>query len=102
MNGNGRAAFGECWRGLEPPRHLHLFSRKCLWDKIAEIGFVDIRDCFSSFATGAMWRESRAIMVKAGVTTRQKHLIFGRLWAEIRAVFSPDTREFITLVCVKK
>lgn len=102
MNGNGRAAFGQYWRGLEPPRHLHLFSRKCLWDKISEIGFVDIRDCFSSFATGAMWRESRAIMAKAGVTTRQKYSIIGRLRAEIRAIFSPDTREFITLVCVKK
>ena len=102
MNGNGRAAFGQYWRGLEPPRHLHLFSRKCLRDKIAEIGFVDIQDCFSSFATGAMWRESRAIMAKAGITTRQKKSYFGRLWAEIRAISNPDTREFITLVCVRK
>jgi hypothetical protein len=102
MNSNGRAAFGQFWRGLEPPRHLHLFSRKCLRDKIAEIGFVDIRDCFSSFATAAMWRESQAIMAKAGFPTRHKYSFVGRLWAEIRAIFAPESREFITLVCVKK
>ena len=101
MNGNGRAAFGQYWRGLEPPRHLHLFSRKCLRDKVANIGFSDIEDRFSSFATSAMWRESRAIMAKAGADKRFRHSVFGRLLAEIRALISPDTREFITLVCVK-
>jgi 2-polyprenyl-3-methyl-5-hydroxy-6-metoxy-1,4-benzoquinol methylase len=102
MNSRGRSVFGPYWRGLEPPRHLQLFSRKCLVAKIADLGFADIQDRFSSFATGAMWRESRVIMEKAGANRQLRHSLFGQLLAEIRAIFSPDSREFITLVCVKK
>lgn len=102
MNSHGRSVFGSYWRGLEPPRHLHLFSRKCLRDKIAGIGFSNIEDRFSSFATGAMWRESKAIVAKAGVGKRFGYTLFGQLLAEIGALFSPDSREFITLVCIKK
>lgn len=102
MNGNGRIFFDSYWRGLEPPRHLHLFSRACLKSKMQEIGFSDVRDCFSSFATGAMWQESRIILAKAGKSARLKHSVFGQMLAEIRAFFSPDSREFITLACVKK
>lgn len=101
-NSNGHKAFGPYWRGLEPPRHLHIFSRKCVRDKMAGIGFLDIKDRFSSFATGAMWRESRGIVAKAGGAKHLQHSLIGLVLAEIRALFSPDTREFITLVCVKK
>lgn len=102
MNSNGLAVFGPYWRGLESPRHLQLFSRKCLMDKLSEIGFSDIQDIYSSFATGAMWGESRTIMAKAGMKKGFGHAIFGQLMAETRALFSPDSREFITLMCVKK
>lgn len=102
IDSNGRAAFGSCWRGLEPPRHLHIFSRRSLRDKLRELGFVDIRDRFSSFATAAMWRESRAIVTKASGTKRFLHTSAGQFLAEIAALFSPDRREFITLVCVKQ
>lgn len=101
-NSNGHKAFGPYWRGLEPPRHLHIFSRACIRDKMAEIGFSDIQDCFSSFATGAMWRESREIVAKAGGAESFRHSWIGQMLAEIRALISPDTREFITLLCVKK
>lgn len=100
-NSNGHKAFGPYWRGLEPPRHLHLFSRKCIRDKLSEIGFLDIQDRFSSFATGAMWRESRGIVAKAGAAKCFQHSWIGQVPAEIRALFSPDTREFVTLICVK-
>lgn len=102
MNGRGRSVFGSFWRGLEPPRHLQLFSRKSLRDKVAEIGFSNIEDRFSSFATGAMWRESRAIVAKAGADKHFGYSVWGRLFAEIGALFSPESREFITLVCIKK
>ncbi len=101
-NSNGHRAFGPYWRGLEPPRHLHIFSRKCIRDKMTEIGFSDIQDCFSSFSTGAMWRESREIVAKAGGAEHLRHSFIGLMLAEFHALFLPDTREFITLVCVKK
>jgi 2-polyprenyl-3-methyl-5-hydroxy-6-metoxy-1,4-benzoquinol methylase len=101
MNSNGQRIFGPHWRGLEPPRHLHLFSRKCLRDKIVKIGFSQVEDRFSSFATGAMWRDSRTIMVKAGAERRLGVGVLGWLFAEIKAMFFVESREFITMVCVK-
>lgn len=102
IDSNGRAAFGPYWRGLEPPRHLHIFSRRSLRDKLKELGFADIRDSFSSFATAAMWRESRAIRAKASGEKKLAHTSLGQFLAEIKALCFPDTREFITLVCVKQ
>lgn len=102
IGSNGQAVFGPNWRGLEPPRHLHIFSRKLLRDKLTEIGFSNVLDCFSSFATGAMWRESRLIVAKASGIRRFCYSSLGQFLAEIQALFSPDTREFITLVCVKQ
>lgn len=67
-----------------------------------EIGFSDIRDCFSSFATSAMWRESREIVAKAEGAGHLRHSLIRQMLAEIRALISLDAREFITVVCVKK
>lgn len=102
MNARGHSAFGPYWRGLEPPRHLQLFSRAPLMGKLIELGFTDIEERFSSFATAAMWRESQEIMKKAGVGRQLRHSWLGQLFAEVEALFSADSREFITLVCVKK
>lgn len=102
MNARGHSAFGPYWRGLEPPRHLQLFSRALLVGKLAEQGFTDIEERFSSFATAAMWRESQEIMKKAGVGRQLRHSWIGQLFAEVEALLAEDSREFITLVCVKK
>ena len=101
VNSMGHDIFGPNWRGLEPPRHLHLFSRKCLRDKIAEIGFTSIEDRFSSFATAAIWRESKVIVKKSGAAQRSGHTLIGQFLAEISALFSSNSREFITLICKK-
>lgn len=39
VNGLGHRWFGENWRGLEPPRHLHLFSPKALAMCAVQAGF---------------------------------------------------------------
>ena len=36
----GRRTFGPYWRGLEPPRHLHIFNRQALAALAARAGFV--------------------------------------------------------------
>ena len=100
-NARGHSVFGPYWRGLEPPRHLQLFSRAPLMGKLAELGFTDIEERFSSFATAAMWRESQEIMKKAGADRKLRHSWLGQLSAEVEALFSADSREFVTLVCVK-
>lgn len=39
----GHRKFGSHWRGLEPPRHLHLFSTKTLARLTQKAGFNDLR-----------------------------------------------------------
>jgi SAM-dependent methyltransferase len=36
----GHARFGAFWRGLEPPRHLHLFSQRALHQTAVKAGFT--------------------------------------------------------------
>jgi SAM-dependent methyltransferase len=36
----GHDRFGATWRGLEPPRHLHLFSQRTLHQAALQAGFV--------------------------------------------------------------
>jgi len=44
MNASGHQEFGPDWRGLEPPRHLVLFSAEGLERALTRAGFTDI--CF--------------------------------------------------------
>ncbi|MEW5791481.1 MAG: class I SAM-dependent methyltransferase [Pseudomonadota bacterium] len=39
MASMGHQRFGQVWRGLEPPRHLHLFSRRTLLECAKRAGF---------------------------------------------------------------
>lgn len=41
----GYQVFGSAWRGLEPPRHLQVFTRRSFLDAVARAGFptVDVR-----------------------------------------------------------
>jgi 2-polyprenyl-3-methyl-5-hydroxy-6-metoxy-1,4-benzoquinol methylase len=38
----GYQIFGGAWRGLEPPRHLHVFSRRALMRAAQSAGFADV------------------------------------------------------------
>jgi 2-polyprenyl-3-methyl-5-hydroxy-6-metoxy-1,4-benzoquinol methylase len=42
MDAPGHRQFGPDWRGLEPPRHLVLFSAKALKLALQQAGFVDV------------------------------------------------------------
>jgi SAM-dependent methyltransferase len=53
--------FGPCWRGLEPPRHLHLFSPGSL-TKTAEAAGLTVKSVTTSArAAYGIWALSRAI-----------------------------------------
>jgi len=43
VNSLGHHRFGRCWRGLEPPRHLHLFSPTTLDHLGVQAGFHSVR-----------------------------------------------------------
>jgi len=55
----GHRWFGHHWRGLEPPRHLFLFSPTALLKIVRMAGF-DIYDLQTIFAD-SMWNESSAL-----------------------------------------
>lgn len=58
--------FGECWRGLEPPRHLQLFTRDALASVLRRAGFnrfrisTSIRDANGSFLASRALRDTGA------------------------------------------
>ena len=54
-------SFGVDWRGLEPPRHLHIFTRRSLGRCAALAGFEASRVSIRSTARAAlwMWRQSK-------------------------------------------
>jgi 2-polyprenyl-3-methyl-5-hydroxy-6-metoxy-1,4-benzoquinol methylase len=58
--------FGRHWRGLEPPRHLQLFTRRSLDEALGEVGFknrtikTSPRDASGMFcASYALWRSDK-------------------------------------------
>jgi 2-polyprenyl-3-methyl-5-hydroxy-6-metoxy-1,4-benzoquinol methylase len=49
VNSWGHEQFGECWRGLEPPRHVRLYNSRALANATAAAGFQQI-DAYSTAA----------------------------------------------------
>ncbi|WOJ93174.1 class I SAM-dependent methyltransferase [Congregibacter variabilis] len=100
----GHRAFGRFWRGLEPPRHLTLFSSNTLKRVLLRAGFDDVEALWHGLSAFVMFPESDAL--KRG-GRRPKTLLGGvslflkRLFFEFIDWVSPSSREFITLVARK-
>jgi 2-polyprenyl-3-methyl-5-hydroxy-6-metoxy-1,4-benzoquinol methylase len=54
----GCALFGPCWRGLETPRHLVLFTEKSLWQAMERCGFSVSRTPRPALNARPMFRAS--------------------------------------------
>ncbi|WP_439106866.1 class I SAM-dependent methyltransferase [Congregibacter sp.] len=99
----GHRTFGRFWRGLEPPRHLILFSSETLERVLLRAGFKDIEKPWHGLSVFVMFPVSDALKrgskpknVLANVTLFVKRLIF-----ELVDWIKPSSREFITLVARK-
>lgn len=55
----GHRLFGSGWRGLEPPRHLQVFSRGSLERALRRAGFADVTVDTHARLAAMIWRESR-------------------------------------------
>lgn len=82
----GHGLFEENWRGLEPPRHLHIFTPTSLAILIKQAGFkvIDLSTLTGSFK---MFLASRSISKdgKSNLSDRYPFLI--RIWAKSMEVF---------------
>ena len=64
----GHLRFGARWRGLEPPRHLQIFTPPALASAVARAGFAGIRTRTVTRIAGVIARESLAPESVAGRT----------------------------------
>lgn len=70
LDGLGHRRFGRNWRGLEPPRHLHLFTRKSLGECAAKAGIRSF-ETFSVPGVGdGIFRSSLELEERATGTKR--------------------------------
>jgi 2-polyprenyl-3-methyl-5-hydroxy-6-metoxy-1,4-benzoquinol methylase len=62
----GHAVFGADWRGLEPPRHLYLYTASALKRMATAAGFSTVRAFSTPGAAMAMFESSNDMAVKNG------------------------------------
>jgi SAM-dependent methyltransferase len=60
------AMYGRNWRGLEPPRHIQIFSPSALEHCAREAGFVDVRVQTVSAESAGIYRASEEIRALEG------------------------------------
>jgi len=100
----GHQLFGENWRGLEPPRHLVLFTLESLTSALNAAGFTEVNVQSYRPLCGAIFSASKAI--KQGIDPysmpRQTVSLDTVKNAERIAKHSPARREFITVKAWKK
>lgn len=99
----GHAIYGKNWRGLEPPRHLVLFTRDSLRYALRSQGFVDIRyrqipSIFRSF-------NLMSDRIVAGVgpydDSQDANLTTPSMMNRIRGALTVKHAEFLTVTCEK-
>ncbi len=76
----GHRLFGRHWRGLEPPRHLHVFNRSSLARLFAVVGVPDVR--VEAQIGTSLLRESLLCRFNAG---RLGHFVEGVLARRVTA-----------------
>jgi 2-polyprenyl-3-methyl-5-hydroxy-6-metoxy-1,4-benzoquinol methylase len=104
IDANGRRRLGSDWRGLEPPRHLVLFSRASLMQIVRGIGFTDVHDLAQASAVPGMYVASAP--VPAGCHPWQPARLPLKFKLEVITVSAfewvvPSKREFVAITARK-
>lgn len=99
----GLKRFGKNWRGLEPPRHLMLFSMRGMKDLLEQHGFTDIKFHNRGLNTPFVYAESE--LIAKGMRINASAIGVSFKWTSIIdgvvEYFSPDKREFLTVTARK-
>lgn len=103
----GHKLYGRNWRGLEPPRHLHLFNTNALQNLALDAGFDDV-SCRSSARARKIFLQSRMCARGGAVDSRRRVSISLRIWAVmmeflegVANVFLKNVGEELTLTAKK-
>lgn len=100
----GHAIFKSCWRGLEPPRHLSIFTPDSLTSLLQELGFTDVRhlkqpNCVPGiFAASKATTPSHSDNANIFHQTAEKLIIFA---ASLYEILDHRKREFISIMANK-
>lgn len=103
LSSYGARRFGPDWRGLEPPRHLALFTPQSLIGALTTIGFQRITQHWHGMTLFSIYAESTAI-ARGKCAQEAIHQVAPSLAAvidELREMMRPARREFLTLIAYK-
>ncbi|MDE2293814.1 MAG: class I SAM-dependent methyltransferase [Elusimicrobia bacterium] len=104
VRSRGHAHFGRDWRGLEPPRHLVLFTPRALRGLLKEVGFSRVET--GRWRPTYPWMDMSSRAVRDG--RRQDELRatpLTRAWSalvEAANAVGAEGREFVTLTATKE
>lgn len=90
----GRAYFGRYWRGLEPPRHLVLFSKKSLLFALSRAGFNVVSMPWHGVVSSKVWYSSFILSGKRPGALRQAACIAMDFFAGLY----PKKSEYLTAI----
>lgn len=100
----GHMRFGRHWRGLEPPRHLVLFTWSSLETLLRDVGFNRIRRLTRSDVYPTLARKSRTIKQGGNPEAAPRTPLVIRLIdaaQSVHAIIDYRRAEFITLIAEK-
>jgi 2-polyprenyl-3-methyl-5-hydroxy-6-metoxy-1,4-benzoquinol methylase len=82
VNSWGHRYFGANWRGLEPPRHLHIFARKPLEQVLRSAGFHGIQTSTTIRAANNYFIASRSLKRKGAHDMRERQTAGTQIWGQ--------------------
>jgi SAM-dependent methyltransferase len=100
----GSRIFGAAWRGLEPPRHLNIFTRKSLCDALRLAGLTptraitDLRLARRIWVLSVLARQGYSSLETSGTPERKMLKVGGMIFQLAEAamsLFNPDLGEEI-------
>lgn len=96
-------AYGQYWRGLEPPRHLIIFNRESLNSILINIGFCNIRQHYNP---GVFYMSNQSEKIKYSSDPKlnkkfEKSQLPKKFAQELIEFMIQGRREFITLTATK-
>ena len=98
LSSNGHNIFGADWRGLEPPRHVVLFTAACLVTTLSRAGFDQIRQVRAPFISYFYFASSHRIARKTKGWCLPGRLRIKAAIADWQALLYPERGEEIIII----